>query len=75
MTPLLESATVNAVIDGLLIRGDAQTAAEAEALFLDSHLHEIARLVAELDDAEFLRHDAIKLLFAHGSRPWEGGTP
>jgi hypothetical protein len=40
-------------------------------MFLDSHLDEIARLVIELDDEAFVRHEAVKLLMSHGSRPYE----
>jgi hypothetical protein len=37
-------------------------------MFLDSHLQEIAQLVTELDDASFVKHEAVKLLMSHGSR-------
>ncbi len=40
-------------------------------MFLDAHLSDIVQLAAELDDDAFARHEAIKLLLAHGSRPWE----
>ena len=40
-------------------------------MFLDDHLDDILRLAIELDDESFSRHEAVKLLMAHGSRPWE----
>ncbi len=67
----LPSEAVHAAIDELLLTGQAQTASEAEAMFLDAHLSDIVQLAAELDDDAFARHEAIKLLLAHGSRPWE----
>jgi DNA polymerase III epsilon subunit family exonuclease len=66
----LASADVSRVIDDLLLCGAARTAAEAEARFLDEHLAEIAALVS-LSDDDFRSHEAVKLLMAHGSRPWE----
>lgn len=71
MEPLLDSQTVHSQIDELLLSGKAQTAHEAEAMFLDAHLVELARLAIELDEASFKKHEAVKLLFAHGSRPFE----
>jgi len=40
-------------------------------MFLDAELSAITRLVLELDDEAFQRHEAVKLLMAHGSRRWE----
>lgn len=71
MQRLLDSESVHALIDELLLSGQAQTAAEAEAMFLDDHLDDIVRLATELDDETFARHEAVKLLMTHGSRPWE----
>jgi hypothetical protein len=67
----LSSESVNAEIDDLLLSGRAQTASEAEEMFLDAHLADIAQLALELDDESFVRHEAVKLLMSHGSRPWE----
>jgi hypothetical protein len=64
----LTSESVNSLIDQLLLSGAASTASEAEEMFLDSHLTEIAQLVVELDDASFVKHEAVKLLLSHGSR-------
>jgi hypothetical protein len=59
------------VID-LLLNGEAQTADEAEALYLDRHLADVVALVrAPLSEAEFRRHPLIALLLSHGSRGWE----
>ncbi len=71
MLPPLASESVHALIDELLLSGQARSASEAEAMFLDAHLADIARLAVELDDESFGRHEAVKLLMAHGSRPWE----
>lgn len=71
MEPLLDSNTVHEQIDALLLSGKAQTAYEAEEMFLDAHLHDFARLALELDDEAFKNHEAVKLLMAHGSRPFE----
>lgn len=68
---MLTSESVNTTIDELLLSGRATTASEAEEMFLDSHLGDIAQLVLELDDQAFERHEAVKLLMAHGSRRWE----
>jgi hypothetical protein len=64
-----------AVFDGadpvvdLLLSGRASTAAEAEAMYLDEHVADIAALVrSDMSDAEFRRHPLIALLLAHGSR-------
>jgi hypothetical protein len=45
--------------------------AEAENMFLDAHLVEIAELAERLTEEEFGRHELVRLLLAHGSRPWE----
>ena len=58
-------------INELLLSGQAKTASEAENLFLDSRLPELARLVAWLTDDEAPDHEVVKLLLRHGSRPWE----
>lgn len=71
MKTLLDSSTVHTQIDELLLSGRAKTASEAEDMFLDAHLGDLARLAIELDDAAFERHEAIKLLMAHGSRRLE----
>jgi len=68
MRPLLPSASVHAEIDELLLNGSAKSAWEAENIYLDAHLQELAQLVIELDDASFIEHEAIKLLISHGSR-------
>jgi hypothetical protein len=53
----------------LLLAGRARTVAEAEEMYLDEHLDDVARLVASgLSDAEFRRHPLIALLLARGSR-------
>ena len=71
MEPYLDSSSVHYEIDGLLLSGKAQTAFEAESMFLDAHLLDLARLALELDESTFKQHEAIKLLFAHGSRTFE----
>lgn len=66
-----ESATGDPVAD-LLLSGECATASEAEDLYLDSHLHEVLRLVeGPLSDQELRRHPLIALLLAKGSRAWE----
>lgn len=75
MEPVLKSESVHASIDELLLSGRAGTAFQAEELFLDTHLADIARLVLTLDDREFRRHEAVKLLMAHGSRRLEDAIP
>jgi hypothetical protein len=62
---------VQSEIDSLLLSGRATTMAEAECLFLDAHLGDIAELAERLPDEEFRRHELVRLLLAHGSRPWE----
>jgi hypothetical protein len=58
-------------IDSLLISGQAATMAEAERLYLDTHLHDIVVIAEQMSDDEFRRHGLVRLLLAHGSRPWE----
>jgi len=58
-------------IDELLLSGRAETMAEAEGLYLDAHLKEIAELAEWLPEEEFRRHELVRLLLAHGSRRWE----
>ena len=56
----------------LLLSGRAATVAEAEEMYLDKNLEDVARLVASgLSDAEFRRHPLIVLLLARGSRGFE----
>jgi hypothetical protein len=71
MARLLDSSTVHDQVNELLLTGRAKTASEAENLFLDEHLDDLVRLAMELDEETFKRHEAVKLLMAHGSRPWE----
>jgi hypothetical protein len=71
MATTIASETVHPQIDELLLSGRASTASEAEEMFLDAHLAELARLAIELDDRAFERHEAVKFLMAHGSRRWE----
>jgi hypothetical protein len=68
MASALPSSSVHAEIDELLLSGAAKTASEAEEMYLDEHLPDLARLIVELDDESFGAHEAIKLLMAHGSR-------
>lgn len=67
----IRSESVHREIDELLLSGRAATGSEAEEMFLDAHLPELVRLAIELDDQAFERHEAVKLLMAHGSRRWE----
>jgi hypothetical protein len=69
--PPLASADVQSQIDDLLLSGASQSMGDAESQFLDSHLSEIAQLVSTLSDDNFSSHEAVRLLFSHGSRPWE----
>lgn len=56
----------------MLLRGDADTVAQAETLYLDTHLFEIIDLVqSSLSDEQFRAHPLVMLLMAHGSRGWE----
>ena len=73
MTParafdLLEDDPVAAIV----LEGHAATAAEAEKLYLETHLDEVLKLVASsLSDDAFRQHPLIVLLLSHGSRGWE----
>lgn len=71
----IESDFVHREIDELLLSGRAASGFDAEEQFLDTHLADLARLALELDDEAFERHEAIKLLMAHGSRRWEDALP
>jgi hypothetical protein len=71
MPSTIESESVHSRINELLLSGRASTASQAEEMFLDAHLPDLARLVIELDDREFEQHEAVKLLISHGSRRWE----
>jgi hypothetical protein len=64
-------SSVQSEIDSILLSGQAATMADAERLFLDAHLRDIAKLAQRLPDDEFRRHELVRLLLAHGSRPWE----
>ena len=56
----------------ILLSGEAQSVAEAEELYLDRHVTEVAGLAeSPLSDREFREHPLIVLLLAHGSRGWE----
>lgn len=62
---------VQDAIDALILSGHATTMAEAERMFLDTHLGDIVELVERLPDDEFRHHELVRLLLSHGSRPWE----
>jgi hypothetical protein len=62
---------MQADIDSLLLSGRANTMAEAERLYLDDHLQDIAGLAERLSDEDFRRHELVRLLLAHGSRAFE----
>jgi hypothetical protein len=64
-------SAMRAEIDALLLSGRASSMAEAENIILDAQLEEIAELAGRLTDEEFGRHQLVRLLLAHGSRPWE----
>ena len=72
---LLTSDEVNRQIDDLLLTGTAQTASQAEEMFLDAHLPELIQLVRELGDEDLGAHEGIKLLMSHGSRRREDALP
>ncbi len=56
----------------LLLSGRAETAAQAEELFLNEHLRDVLQLVASsLSERDFREHPLIRLLLSHGSRPSE----
>ena len=75
MDTALTSDAVIQTIEQLLLTGAASTASQAEHMFLDSHLEQIAQLILELDDQSFEQHEAIKLLMSHGSRRREDALP
>ncbi len=58
MSATLPSNSVHAEIDKLLLSGVASTASQAESMFLDAHLSDLASLVIELDDKSFEQHEA-----------------
>lgn len=69
---VLATETGDDPVAQLLLRGEAQTVAEAEERYLDAHLGEIVRLAeSPLSDEEFRRHPLVALLLARGSRGWE----
>jgi len=56
----------------LLLTGRADTADQAERLYLEEHLDEVMGLVnSPLSDEEFRRHPLIAILLSSGSRGWE----
>lgn len=56
----------------LLLTGKAQTAAEAEEMYLNASLPEVLRLLqSPLSDEELGRHPLLVLFRRHGSRGWE----
>lgn len=56
----------------LLLRGEAQTLHEAEAIYLDAAMPEILELLGSpLDNAALSKHPLLQLVLAHGSRGWE----
>jgi hypothetical protein len=56
----------------LLVTGQAQTAAEAEEMYLDASLPEVIRLLeSSLSDEELGQHPLMVMYRCHGSRGWE----
>ena len=56
----------------LLLTGQAQTAAEAEEMYLNASLPEVLRLLeSALSDEELGRHPLLVMFRRHGSRGWE----
>lgn len=56
----------------MILDGEASSASEAEARYLDSHIEEIVELVnSPMPEEEFRAHPLIMMLFAHGSREWD----
>ena len=56
----------------LLLDGRAENLHDAEELFLDASLADIARLIASpIDNEALLRHPLMRLLASHGGRGWE----
>src|SRR4051812_23303738 len=68
---MTSQSDMQSAIDELLLSGSASTMAEAESMFLDAHLVEIAGLAERLTEEEFGSNELVRLLLAHGSRPWE----
>jgi hypothetical protein len=56
----------------LLLEGRADTAEQAERLYLEEHLDEVVELVnSPLSHEEFRQHPPIVALLSRGSRGWE----
>jgi len=56
----------------LLLTGQAQTAAEAEEMYLNASLPEVIRLLEiPLSDEELGQHPLMVMYRCHGSRGWE----
>jgi hypothetical protein len=56
----------------LLLSGQAQTAAEAEEMYLNASMPEVIRLLeSPLSDEELGRHPLFVMYRRHGSRGWE----
>jgi hypothetical protein len=70
--PISQWAPEDDPVVAMLLRGEATSASQAEARYLDGHIAEVIDLVkSPLSDAEFRSHPLMVLLFAHGSRDWE----
>ena len=55
-----------------LLSGKAKTLDQAEEMFLDDSLPEVARLVATIaSDDELARHPLMVMMLRRGSRGWE----
>jgi hypothetical protein len=60
----------------LLLSGPAQTAGDAEEMYLDASLPEVIRLLeSPLSDEELGRHPLMMMYRCHGSRGWEDSLP
>jgi len=67
-----DSSLVNDSVVQLLLAGRAESASEAERLYLEEHVDEVVDLVnSPLSDEEFRRQPLIAILLSHGSRGWE----
>jgi hypothetical protein len=56
----------------ILLRGDAQSVAEAEEQYLDANLRQVIELVrSPISDEEIRADPLIALRLSHGSRDWE----
>jgi hypothetical protein len=56
----------------LLLTGQAETAADAEEMYLDASLPEVIRLLqSPLSNEELGRHPLLVMYRRHGSRGWE----